>query len=88
MVAYIGAQMLRDLNTNYLSPLRKVFPIWRRGVMGDAPKLQCVTCHNGNYKPLYAAQLTKAYPALWGHAEWNGVAFPTPLPAIPAGGQN
>jgi photosynthetic reaction center cytochrome c subunit len=88
VVAFVGMQMLRDLNTNYLSPLRDVFPAVRRGPMGDAPKLQCVTCHNGNYKPLYAAPLTKAYPALWGRTDWNGTPFPAPLPAVPAGGQD
>jgi photosynthetic reaction center cytochrome c subunit len=47
--------------------------------MGDAPKLQCVTCHNGAYKPLYAYPMAKDYPALWGRTRWNGV----PFPAIP-----
>jgi photosynthetic reaction center cytochrome c subunit len=44
--------------------------------MGDAPKAQCVTCHNGAYKPLYGAQMAKDFPALWGRADWNGAPFP------------
>jgi photosynthetic reaction center cytochrome c subunit len=76
VVAMAGIQMLRDLNTNYLAPLQTVFPAVRLGAMGDAPKAQCVTCHNGNYKPLFGAKMVKDYPALWGRADWNGVPFP------------
>ncbi len=75
VTAMHGILMLRDLNTNYLSPLQPVYPSVRLGTMGDAPKAQCLTCHNGNYKPLYAAQMAKHYPALWGRSEWNGVPF-------------
>ena len=68
----------------------RVFPAVRLGAMGDAPKAQCATCHNGVYKPLYAAQMAKHYPALWGRADWNGVPFPgiapkaDSVPAAPA----
>ncbi|MEI6738922.1 MAG: photosynthetic reaction center cytochrome PufC [Gemmatimonadaceae bacterium] len=74
--AYHGILMLRDVNSNYLAPLQTVFPAVRLGSMGDAPKAQCVTCHNGAYRPLYGAQMVKDYPALWGREEWNGKAFP------------
>jgi photosynthetic reaction center cytochrome c subunit len=80
--AFLGAQMVRDLNQHYLSPLAPVFPQSRLGAMGDSPKLQCLTCHNGAYKPLYAYPMAKDYPALWGRAAWNGV----PFPAIPGKG--
>lgn len=76
VVAYHGILMLRDLNQNYLSPLQTVFPAARLGPMGDAPKAQCSTCHQGAYKPLYAAQMVKDYPAIWGRPAWNGVPFP------------
>ncbi len=75
--AYHGILMLRDVNSNYLAPLQPVYPAVRLGQMGDAPKAQCLTCHNGAYKPLYGYQMTKDYPALWGRAEWNGVPFPS-----------
>jgi photosynthetic reaction center cytochrome c subunit len=86
-VAYHGILMLRDLNQNYLSPLQTVFPAARLGPMGDAPKAQCSTCHQGAYKPLYAAQMVKDYPALWGRPAWNGAPFPpmsapAPVPAV------
>jgi photosynthetic reaction center cytochrome c subunit len=74
--AYYGIQMLRDVNTNFVAPLVSVLPDVRKGPMGDGPKAQCLTCHNGVYKPLYAAQMAKDYPALWGRAAWNGVPFP------------
>lgn len=77
VVALLGAGMVRDLNQHYLSPLQPVFPAVRLGAMGDAPKLQCLTCHNGAYKPLYAYPMVKDYPALWGRPDWNGVPFPS-----------
>lgn len=75
VTAFHGITMLRDLNASYLSPLQSVYPAVRLGALGDAPKAQCVTCHNGNYKPLYGAQMVKHYPALWGRPDWNGVPF-------------
>lgn len=80
VTAFHGILMMRDLNTNYLAPLQSVYPAVRLGAMGDAPKAQCVTCHNGNYKPLYAAKMVKDYPALWGRPDWEGVPFPGILP--------
>lgn len=79
VVALLAANMVRDLNQHYLAPLQPVFPAVRLGPMGDAPKLQCLTCHNGAYKPLYAYPMVKDYPALWGRPDWNG----TPFPRIP-----
>ena len=82
VTAYHGILMLRDVNQNYLSPLQPVYPAVRLGVQGDAPKAQCVTCHNGVYKPLYGAQMVKDYPALWGRASWNGTPFKGLTPTI------
>jgi photosynthetic reaction center cytochrome c subunit len=95
VTAFYGIQMLRDVNSNFLAPLAPVYPAVRLGAMGDAPKAQCLTCHNGAYKPLYGAQMAKHYPAIWGRSEWNGAPFPsmnaTPAaapaePAAPAAG--
>jgi photosynthetic reaction center cytochrome c subunit len=44
--------------------------------MGDAPKVQCQTCHQGVYKPLYGAKMAKDYPAIWGRPDWAGTPFP------------
>lgn len=85
VTAYHGIMMIRDVNTNFLAPLEPVYPAVRLGAMGDAPKAQCLTCHNGAYKPLYGAQMVKDYPAFWGRADWNGVPFPginKPVPVV------
>ena len=74
--AYRGIQMIRDVNTNYVAPLGSILPAVRLGPKGDGPKAQCLTCHNGVYKPLYGAQMAKDYPAVWGRTEWNGKPFP------------
>ena len=65
-VAWHGIQMARDLNTAWLDPLLSVFPPARRGPTGDAPKLNCATCHQGVSKPLLGVSLAKDYPELQG----------------------
>lgn len=76
VVAYAGAAMLRDVNMNYLNPLQPVYPRSRLGEHGDAPKAQCITCHNGVYKPMYGAKMVKDYPALWGAPGWDATTGP------------
>ncbi len=76
VVALYGSAMLRDMNMNYLNPLQPVYPRSRLGEHGDAPKAQCVTCHNGIYKPLYGAKMVKDYPALWGAPGWDATTGP------------
>jgi photosynthetic reaction center cytochrome c subunit len=66
--AWYGIRMVRDLNKNYLDSLASVFPPGRHGALGDGPKLDCATCHNGVYKPLFGANLLKDYPELAGAA--------------------
>jgi photosynthetic reaction center cytochrome c subunit len=65
--AWHGIRMARDLNNEYLEPLRPVYPAERLGAGGDAPKANCTTCHQGAYKPLYGAQMLKDYKGLGGH---------------------
>jgi photosynthetic reaction center cytochrome c subunit len=64
MTAWYGIRMVRDLNTNFLDPLATVFPPARLGVEGDSPKVNCATCHNGVYKPLFGATMAKDFPEL------------------------
>jgi photosynthetic reaction center cytochrome c subunit len=61
--AYHGIQMVRNLNTDYLTPLTSAFPANRLGPLGDAPKVYCATCHQGVNKPLLGAEMVKSYPA-------------------------
>ena len=75
VTAWHGIRMSRDLNTEYLEPLKTVFPASRLGPLGDAPKVNCATCHQGAYKPLYGANMVKDYPVL---------AAASPAPSAPA----
>ncbi len=84
VTAWHGINMLRDVNTNFLATLAPVYPDVRLGPMGDAPKAQCVTCHNGAYKPLYGAQMARDYPAFWGRSDWDGAPFPGVYTGAPA----
>ncbi len=65
-VAWYGIRMTRDLNAQYLDSLAGVFPANRLGPTGDVPKLNCATCHQGAYKPLYGAPMLKTHPELAG----------------------
>jgi len=64
VTAWYGIRMVRDLNNNYLDPLKAVFPAARLGSEGDSPKVNCATCHNGVYKPLFGATMAKDFPEL------------------------
>ena len=68
VTAWHGIRMTRDLNDNYLDPLRAVFPDARHGPMGDAPKVNCATCHQGVFKPLYGVSMVSTFPELQAHA--------------------
>lgn len=62
--AWYGIRMARDLNNNFMDGLTKSFPAHRLGPTGDVAKINCATCHQGAYKPLYGAQMAKDYPGL------------------------
>lgn len=62
--AWYGIRMVRDLNNNYLDPLQTTLPAARLGVEGDSPKVNCATCHNGVYKPLFGVSMAKDFPEL------------------------
>ena len=64
VTAWHGIRMVRDLNATYLEPLKPTYPANRLGPLGDAPKMNCTTCHQGVNKPLYGAQMAKDYPEL------------------------
>jgi photosynthetic reaction center cytochrome c subunit len=62
--AYHAINTVRDINEHYLVPLRNTLPANRLGPLGDPPKANCATCHQGAYKPLFGANMLKDYPAL------------------------
>lgn len=66
VVAWHGLAMLRELNANYLDPLKPVYPAHRLGPQGDSPKANCATCHQGAPKPLLGQSMAKDFPELGG----------------------
>jgi photosynthetic reaction center cytochrome c subunit len=85
--AWYGIRMARDLNVNYLEPLKPVFPTERLGPTGDVAKANCATCHQGAYKPLYGANMLKDHPELAGPGASVAAAAPASAgaTAAPAG---
>ena len=80
--AYYGIRMARELNNNYLGSLAGVFPPNRLGPTGDVPKLNCATCHQGAYKPLYGADILQGHPGLTGvKATMSSAPFDAAAPA-------
>jgi photosynthetic reaction center cytochrome c subunit len=79
--AYHGIQMARALNDKYLDPLKPAYPASRLGPLGDAPKVNCTTCHQGVSKPLLGASMLKDHPELRGGAAKTAAA-PTPEPVV------
>jgi photosynthetic reaction center cytochrome c subunit len=83
--AWYGIRMARDLNNNFMVPLTSTFPEHRLGVLGDAPKIACITCHQGVFKPLYGVSMAKNYPELsGGDHPIGGLPPPTPPGESPA----
>jgi photosynthetic reaction center cytochrome c subunit len=76
VTAWYGIRMVRDINNNYLDPLGKngTFPKGRLGEMGDAAKVNCNTCHQGIYKPLFGVSMVKDYPEIGAHGQVNVTA--------------
>lgn len=62
--AWHGIRMSRDLNVTYLDPLQPVYPAHRLGPLGDAPKANCATCHQGVAKPLNGIGMVQYYTGL------------------------
>jgi len=71
-VAWHAIRTVRQINADYLVPLKPVYPANRLGPTGDPPKANCATCHQGAFKPLFGAPMLKDYPEL------GRVAAPVP----------
>jgi len=56
--------MVREVNNDYMVGLTDTFPSHRKGATGDVAKLNCASCHQGAYKPLYGAEMAKEFPEL------------------------
>jgi len=64
LTAWHGIRMARTINNEYIEPLRDRFPPHRLGPLGDTLKVNCQTCHQGVYRPLYGQPMLSAYPEL------------------------
>lgn len=64
--AYYGIRMVRDINADYISTLQTVFPAYRKGPHGDPYKVNCMTCHQGQSKPLGGVSMLAQAPGLKG----------------------
>ena len=82
--AWYGIRMTRELNREYLEPLLATFPPERIGPTGDAPKLNCATCHQGAYRPLLGVSMLKDYTVLAEAKPQPQKSAPPPPPADPA----
>ena len=80
--AWHGIRMARALNTQYMTPLTGVFPPESRGPTGDVPKVNCGTCHQGAYKPMYGQSMLKDHPELVGASA--AAARPVAVAAAPS----
>jgi len=83
VTAWHGIRMVRELNSDFLFPLTPVFPGYRLGPHGDAPKVGCATCHKGTFKPLNGVSPLPDYLALSGVGKVPGgtPSEPEPPPA-------
>lgn len=82
LTAFYAEAMLRDLNANYMVPLTSTFPASQRGPMGDVAKINCATCHQGVYKPLFGAAMAAQFPPLLGvGATATAAATPMVMPS-------
>ena len=75
--AWYGIRMTRAVNNQYLGSLAGTFPANRLGPTGDVPKVNCATCHQGAFKPMYGASMLKTHPEL------VGAVRVTVTPAVP-----
>ncbi len=82
VTAWYGIRMVRDVNNNYLDSLHDVFPAYRKGPLGDNAKVNCATCHQGLYKPLYGVSMLKTFPELAAPGTQT-IAATAPTPAAP-----
>jgi photosynthetic reaction center cytochrome c subunit len=62
--AWYGIRMVREVNRDFLEPLLGTFPPARLGPLGDVPKANCATCHQGAYRPLLGASMLGEYQVL------------------------
>lgn len=69
--AWHAIRHVREMNNEYIQPVADVLPDSRKGPLGDPLKVNCKTCHQGAYKPLFGAQMLKDFPSLAKTTGWT-----------------
>jgi photosynthetic reaction center cytochrome c subunit len=65
VTSWHAIRMTRSVNMTYIAPLKDTLPAERLGALGDVPKVNCTSCHQGAFKPLYGkSQLSDFRPEL------------------------
>lgn len=62
--AWHAIRQVREMNNVFIDSTVDVLPDSRKGPLGDPLKVNCKTCHQGAYKPLYGANMLADYPSL------------------------
>jgi photosynthetic reaction center cytochrome c subunit len=62
--AWYGIRMVQAINTQYILPTTPALPPYRIGAAGTPAMVNCGTCHQGVFKPLYGASAVEAFPSL------------------------
>ena len=62
--AWYAIRMVRQLNNDYMAPLAPTLPAERKGPLGDSAKVNCATCHQGVFKPMFGQGGGSDYPEL------------------------
>ncbi|TCO77186.1 photosynthetic reaction center cytochrome PufC [Chromatocurvus halotolerans] len=62
--AWHAIRMVREMNNAYIDSTADWLPDSRKGALGDPLKVNCKTCHQGAYKPMYGAQMIDQFPSL------------------------
>lgn len=69
--AWHAIRQVREMNNEYIEPTVDILPDSRKGPLGDPLKVNCKTCHQGAYRPLFGAQMLKDYPSLAKTTDWS-----------------
>ena len=60
-----GLEMVQYLNNEFMLPLQGAWPAELLGPMGDGPKINCTTCHQGLPFPLFGLASAAQWPTLF-----------------------
>lgn len=62
--AWYGIRMVAAINEEYILPTTVALPSYRIGAAGTPALVNCGTCHQGVFKPLYGVNMVDDFPSL------------------------